>query len=108
MIRFDSQQVEYLAKVPNFPNSATFDDQGNFLWMIDGSLYKADNAKDIKGYGDHQAQRVPDLRNAPPVYDARDEGDVYGHAVDVAHIRTDIGFGITNYCLLYTSPSPRD
>jgi len=97
MIRFDSQQVEYLAKVPNFPNSATFDDQGNFLWMIDGSLYKADNAKDIKGYVDHQDQRVPDLRNAPPVYDARDEGDVYGHAVDVAHIRTDIGFGITDY-----------
>ena len=97
MIRFDSQQIEYLAQVTNFPNSATFDDQGNFLWMIEGSLYKAENAKDIKGYVDHQDLRVPDLRNDPPVYDARDEGDVYGHAVDIAHVQADIGLGVTDY-----------
>ena len=97
MIRFDSQQIEYLAQVTNFPNSATFDDQGNFLWMTEGSLYKAENAKDIKGYVDHQDLRVPDLRNDPPVYDARDEGDVYGHAVDIAHVQADIGLGVTDY-----------
>ena len=97
MIRFDSQQIEYLAQVTNFPNAATFDDQGNFLWMTEGSLYKAENAKDIKGYVDHKDLRVPDLRNDPPVYDARDEGDVYAHAVDIAHVRTDIGLGETDY-----------
>ena len=97
MIRFDSQQIEYLAQVTNFPNSATFDNQGNFLWMSEGSLYKAENAKDIKGYVDHQDLRVPDLRNDPPVYDARDEGDVYGHAVDIAHVQADIGLGVTDY-----------
>ncbi len=97
MIRFDSEQIEYLAQVTNFPNSATFDDHGNFLWMTDGSLYKAENASNIKGYVDHQDSRMPDLSNEPPVYDARDEGDVYGHAVDIAHIKTDIGFGTTDY-----------
>ena len=97
MIRFDSQQIEYLAQVTNFPNSATFDDQGNFLWMNEGSLYKAENARDIKGYVDHQDLRVPDLRNDPPAYDARDEGDVYGHAVDIAHVQADIGLGVTDY-----------
>ena len=97
MIRFDSEQIEYLAQVTNFPNSATFDDQGNFLWMTEGSLYKAENASNIKGYVDHQDPRMPDLSNEPPVYDARDEGDVYGHAVDIAHIKTDIGFGTTDY-----------
>ena len=99
MIRFDSEQIEYLAQVTNFPNSATFDDHGNFLWMAEGSLYKAENAKDIKGYVDHQDLRVPDLRNDPPVYDARDEGDVYGHAVDIAHVRTNIGLGLTDYAV---------
>ncbi|HIE67101.1 MAG TPA: LysM peptidoglycan-binding domain-containing protein, partial [Acidimicrobiia bacterium] len=97
LIRFDAERIEYLALMPAMSNSATVDSEGSFLWMVDGSLYRADDIAGLVGYVGHNDPRIVDYRNIQPVFNASRAGDLYGHAVDLAHLRVDLGAGETDY-----------
>ena len=78
-------------------NSATVDSEGSFLWMVDGSLYRADDIADLAGYVSHNDPRIVDYSNMQSVFNASRAGDLYGHAVDLAHLRVNLGAGETDY-----------
>mgnify|MGYP007094228158 CR=1 FL=1 len=96
LVRFDAERIEYLALMPAMSNSATVDSEGSFLWMVDGSLYRADNIADLVGYVGHNDPRIVDYRNIQPVFNASRAGDLYGHAGALAHLRVDLGAGETD------------
>ena len=97
LVRFDTERIEYLALMPAMSNSATVDSNGSFLWMVDGSLFQADGIAELVGYASHDDPRIVDYSNTRPVFDASRAGDLYGHAVDLAHLRVDLGAGETDY-----------
>ncbi|MEC9427655.1 MAG: LysM peptidoglycan-binding domain-containing protein, partial [Actinomycetota bacterium] len=97
LVRFDTERIEYLALMPTMSNSATVDPDGTFLWMVNGSLYRADDIADLVGYVSHDDPRIVDYTNTSPVFDASRAGDLYGHAVDLAHLRVNLGVGETDY-----------
>ena len=97
LVRFDTERIEYLALMPAMSNSATVDSEGSFLWMVDGSLYRADDIADLAGYVSHNDPRIVDYSNMQSVFNASRAGDLYGHAVDLAHLRVNLGAGETDY-----------
>ena len=97
LVRFDTERIEYLALMPAMSNSATVDSEGSFLWMVDGSLYRADDIADLVGYVSYNDPRIVDYSNIQPVFNASRAGDLYGHAVDLAHLRVNLGAGETDY-----------
>ena len=92
MSNIDSEQkIAYLAEILGNSNSATIDDDGDFLFLFSGSLYLVDKVGDLKGFSSYDNPGVLDLTADQPIY----KGPFEYHATDITYAEFINGASVT-------------
>ncbi|MEC8948009.1 MAG: hypothetical protein VX897_06775, partial [Actinomycetota bacterium] len=93
LVRFDDQDVAFLAKVPHSP-AGTVDDDGSFLWATSDGLYRIEDVQSLSGFGTRGA--ATDLSAISPMI------GVAADTWDLAAVRVDLGDGEAPYAMGFT------
>ncbi|MCH2423590.1 MAG: hypothetical protein MK196_10845, partial [Acidimicrobiales bacterium] len=97
LVRFDKENVAFLARVPEHSAAGGVDDDGTFVWEKSMNLYAIYGVADLEGFAD--PDDALDLSAVNPLV-TRPPG---GGVSDIATVKTDLGDGEGSYVMGVTA-----
>ena len=92
LVRFDDDEVHYVAEVEEKATQGTFDVHGDYIYGDDSGVWRVRRPDSLTGYASSSDSGISDQSSATTLVSAST-----GQVADWAAIRADLGSGTANY-----------